>query len=176
MAVINQNNCNITNVEPLTLTCYSTNASNPEATDGEVTIGVFGGNAPYTYEWVNTNNTTNTLTGLGPGEYTVTVTDAYEDFSETITCTVGIDEFYLDKFIKCNDFNPNIYVFYDGTSLDGDQSKQASLEIREWFQNKSDNGFTGRLYEGVIGGTNGLDGTEQRTNGENWLWWATYPY
>jgi len=181
MAVVNRNNCNITNVEPLTLTCISTNASNPEATDGQVIIGAFGGNAPYTYEWDGTNNTTNTLTGLGPGEYTVTVTDAYGDFSETITCTVGIDQFYLDKFIKCNDFNPNIYVFYDGTSLDGNQSKQASLEIRNWFQTKSENGFTGKLYEGVIGGTNGQSGTiegvpQQKTNGENWLWWATYPY
>jgi len=178
MAVVYRNNCDITNVEPLSLFCIPNNASNPEANDGSVTVGVSGGNYPYTYEWEGTNNTTNTLTNLGPGNYTVTVTDAYGDFSETITCTVGLDEFYLDKFVKCNDFNPNIYVFYDGTSLNGNQSKEASVEIREWFGDKRDNGFTGRLYEGVIGGTNGQSGASglQRTNGENWLWWATYPY
>jgi len=80
MAVINQNNCNVTNVEPLTLTCFPTNASNPESNDGSVLVGAYGGNAPYTYEWEGTNNTTNTLTGLGPGNYTVTVTDTDRDW------------------------------------------------------------------------------------------------
>jgi len=178
MAVINQNNCNITNVQPLTLSCFPNNASNPEATDGSVIVGAFGGNAPYTYEWEGTNNTTNTLTGLGPGDYTVTVTDAYGDFSETITCTVGVDEFYLDRFIKCNDFNPNIYVFYDGTSMAGTEAETASKQIRAWFKDKTDNGFTGNLYEGVVGGSNGITSTDNdsRSVGENWLWWSTYPY
>ncbi len=43
--------------------------------DGEVTANPSGGDAPYTYLWSNTQ-TTQTITGLVSGQYTVTINDA----------------------------------------------------------------------------------------------------
>src|SRR5690606_11596572 len=42
---------------------------------GAIEITVSGGTQPYTYEWSN-GATTATISGLIPGSYTVTVTDA----------------------------------------------------------------------------------------------------
>ena len=45
------------------------------ADDGSVTLAVSGGTAPYTYSWAD-GPTTQSRSGLSPGNYTVTVTDA----------------------------------------------------------------------------------------------------
>lgn len=168
MATITQNNCDISNLRPLEVVCNSTNASSPETQDGSIQLYINGGTSPYTVTW--TNGSSGTYIGnLQSGNYTATVTDYYGDYTKTITCTVGNNTFYLDEFVKCSDnFNPNIFVFYDGTSLDATKASQASESIRTWYQTKKSNGFGGLLYEGVIG-------LENR-NSENWLWWATYPY
>lgn len=42
--------------------------------DGSVGVNVFNGTSPYTYDWSN-GDMTQTITGLGAGTYTVTVTD-----------------------------------------------------------------------------------------------------
>lgn len=168
MTQITQNNCNISSLRPLEVTCNPTNASSPEAQDGSIQLFINGGTSPYTVSW--TNGSQGTYIGnLQAGNYTATVTDYYGDYTKTITCTVGNNTFYIDEFIKCSDsFNPNIYVFYDGASLDTTLTLQASESIRSWYQTKKNNGFGGLLYEGVIG--------KHTSNGENWLWWATYPY
>jgi len=58
-------------------------------TNGEITISVTGGQAPYTYQWTpNVGNTAN-LTGLGAGSYSVLVTD---DLGCTATETFNITE------------------------------------------------------------------------------------
>ena len=46
------------------------------ADDGAITVTVSGGNMPYTYSWSNTPATTQNISGLAPGTYTLTVTDA----------------------------------------------------------------------------------------------------
>lgn len=168
MAQIFENNCNTTNLRPLQVICNSNNASNPESQDGSIQLFINGGTSPYTVSWTNGSQGTY-IDNLQSGNYTATVTDYYGDYTETITCVVGNNSFYLDEFVKCSDsFNPNIFVFYDGTSLDATKATQASESIRSWYQTKKINGFGGLLYEGVIG-------LENR-NSENWLWWATYPY
>jgi hypothetical protein len=168
MAQILENNCNTTNLRPLEVICNPTNATNPETQDGSIQLFINGGTSPYTVSWENGSQGTY-LGNLQSGNYVATVTDFYGDYTKTVTCTVGNDSFYLDEFIKCSDsFNPNIFVFYDGTSLDATKASQASESIRSWYQTKKINGFGGLLYEGVIG-------LENR-NSENWLWWATYPY
>ncbi len=47
----------------------------PESLDGSATANPSGGTLPYTYAWSN-GETTQTVTGLAAGSYTVTVTDA----------------------------------------------------------------------------------------------------
>lgn len=75
-----------------------------------------------------------------------------------------------DKICKCdNVFNQNIYVFYDASTLSAATASAASQSVRTWFTAATEtSGFTGNLYEAMIG--KNLD------NGENWMWWSTYPY
>ena len=168
MSEINQNNCNVASLRPLEVICSPTNATNPETQDGSIQLFVYGGTSPYTVTWQNGGIGTY-IGNLQAGDYTATVTDYYGDYTKTVTCTVGNNTFYLDEFIKCEEeFNPNIFVFYDGTSLNYTTAAQASESIRTWYQTKKNNGFGGLLYEGVVG--------KENHNAENWLWWSTYPY
>jgi hypothetical protein len=75
-----------------------------------------------------------------------------------------------DKICKCdNVFNQNIYVFYDASTLSASTASAASQSIRVWFTGATaTSGFTGNLYESMIG--------KNSDNGENWMWWSTYPY
>ena len=62
------------------ITCYGAN-------DGVAEITVSGGTMPYTYMWSN-QETTSSVSGLAPGTYTVTVTDANGCYiMETVTIT-----------------------------------------------------------------------------------------
>ncbi|MCS6992025.1 MAG: gliding motility-associated C-terminal domain-containing protein [Chitinophagales bacterium] len=67
----------ITEPSELSVGTTFTNESSFGAKDGSATAQASGGTPPYSYEW-NTNppQTGTTATGLGPGEYIVTVTDA----------------------------------------------------------------------------------------------------
>ncbi|MCW5521206.1 cadherin-like domain-containing protein, partial [Aureitalea sp. L0-47] len=64
--------------EPATavnVTATSTNESGPGSGDGTATANPSGGTPPYTYSWSPGGQTTQTITGLTAGTYTVTVTD-----------------------------------------------------------------------------------------------------
>lgn len=55
--------------------------------DGTATALAAGGNPPYDYNWSN-GGTTNQVTGLGPGLYTITVTDnAFSSATNTVLIT-----------------------------------------------------------------------------------------
>ncbi len=72
------------------LTAGVTGYSDPAGatkSDGSISIEVNGGSLPYTYLW-NNGATTQNLSGLGGGTYTVTVTDAHK-------CTATIDSLAL---------------------------------------------------------------------------------
>jgi gliding motility-associated-like protein len=56
--------------------------------DGEATVNITGGKAPYTILWSN-DETSTTISGLGAGSYSVTVTD---DAGQEVTNTFNIDE------------------------------------------------------------------------------------
>jgi len=176
MAQITGNTCNIITISPMIVDCLVTNATNAITQDGSIQLIINGGEAPYTISWSN-GQQGNVLNNLSPGNYTATVTDYYGDYTIIKTCTVllqsqsdtGSYNPYLDKFFKCNDsYNPDVYVFYDGTTLDINKLSLSSETIRSWYNQKVLNGFGGQLYEGVIGGVN--------NNGKDWLWWSTYPY
>ncbi|MEW6467466.1 MAG: gliding motility-associated C-terminal domain-containing protein [Bacteroidota bacterium] len=59
------------------------------ASNGQATVNVIGGTAPYSYSWVPSSQTGQTGTGLAAGTYTVVVTDAN---GCTITPTVVIGQ------------------------------------------------------------------------------------
>lgn len=67
----------------------------PGATDGEATANVTGGTAPFTYAWSNGGNT-QTISNLGAGEYTVTVTDANGCEATDIVMIMEAPEFMFD--------------------------------------------------------------------------------
>ena len=58
-----------------TLTVSSTDETAAGANDGTATAAATGGSIPYTYSWSN-GGTTSSISGLAPGTYAVTVTDA----------------------------------------------------------------------------------------------------
>lgn len=68
---------NIVLGEPAVLVGNATvnNISCNGSADGSVFLAVSGGTGPYTYSW-NTGATTNNITGLSAGAYSVTITDA----------------------------------------------------------------------------------------------------
>ena len=68
-----------------------THATCPDSEDGSITIFISGGTPPYSYVWSTgatstTENITDSLSGLSPGDYTITVTDFNgNEVSETYT-------------------------------------------------------------------------------------------
>ena len=69
----------ITITEPstaLNVSATSTDESGPTTGDGTATANPSGGTPPYSYSWSPGGQTSQTITGLSAGTYTVTVTDA----------------------------------------------------------------------------------------------------
>lgn len=65
---VNSFNCTLTAaISATSVSCFGAN-------DGTATVNVSNGTPPYVYLW-NTGDTTAIITGLGPGNYTVSVTD-----------------------------------------------------------------------------------------------------
>jgi len=76
----------VTQPQPLALTASVTHCGCAAGTDGSIDLSVSGGTSPYTYSWSNAA-TTQDLTGLPTGTYTVTVTDA-NGCTKTLTTIV----------------------------------------------------------------------------------------
>jgi PKD repeat protein len=87
----------VTVVDPVEVTLDIVHETGTGASDGELTANVTGGVEPYIYNWGN-GETTNVITGLSAGEYTVTVTDAigcYAEASGEVT-VVNINEIEMN--------------------------------------------------------------------------------
>ena len=74
----------------LVATATATDETNTDLNDGTATVTATGGTGGYTYLWSN-DSTTQVITGLSPGDYFVTVTDANG-------CT-ATDSAYVNEFI-----------------------------------------------------------------------------
>ncbi len=88
----------------LKLTANSTNVKCNGASNGTATASAVGGTAPYTFKWSN-GDTNQNLTGLAPGTYGVTVTDAngcVKSQSVTVTQPNELVVLTSNSNVKCN--------------------------------------------------------------------------
>ena len=83
--------CSETVTDPNGPTCILTADSQPTCQNtmgGAISVSASGGSGGYTYQWINNVSTTANATGLGSGQYTVTVTDSNNC---STTCNVTLD-------------------------------------------------------------------------------------
>ncbi|MDZ7879361.1 MAG: T9SS type A sorting domain-containing protein [Saprospiraceae bacterium] len=96
----------ITQPSAVTATATST-ASSCGATNGSATVVAGGGTAPYTYAWTNGGSTA-TISNLGAGTYTVSVTDSKAcrtTRSVTISSSTNLDAAASVTNVRCNGAN-----------------------------------------------------------------------
>jgi hypothetical protein len=114
--VTDANGCNITNTitvtEPPLLTVTSVISNVTTTNNGAIDVTAGGGTPNYFYTWSNAA-TTEDLTGLLPGTYTVTVTDANgcnTVLANNVLNVVGLNDESLDLGLKIYP-NPNSGTF-----------------------------------------------------------------
>lgn len=98
--------------EPLILTSKinQTNVSSFQGSDGSATISPIGGTAPYTFVWFPSGETTNTVSNLTAGSYSVTITDSKgcsENKTVLITqppAAITISTVFIDN-VSCKGLN-----------------------------------------------------------------------
>jgi hypothetical protein len=101
--------------------CASTPTSGTNVCDGSVSVTALGGTAPYTYQWANAGGmfTTNTLSNLCVGTYSVTVIDA-NGCSGTSAATVVVDSTVLNPcagfFVNCSSIDATGATACDGSA------------------------------------------------------------
>ncbi|MBL4709345.1 MAG: choice-of-anchor D domain-containing protein, partial [Flavobacteriales bacterium] len=107
VSISDANGCTSTSsstiTQPVALIAITTLDSNDLGTGGGATASATGGTAPYNYIWSNAA-TTATITGVGAGTYTVSITDnnGCTD-SEQITIIAGpVPTVVIDSTVSCN--------------------------------------------------------------------------
>ncbi|MBV7530653.1 gliding motility-associated C-terminal domain-containing protein [Chitinophaga sp. sic0106] len=101
----------VTVTEPAALDATITyhNTTGAGNSDGAATAHPTGGTAPYTYSWSPSGGTGATASGLAPGTYTCTVTDANGcTTTETVTITdsgTGLGAYTNQSDVSCNGAN-----------------------------------------------------------------------
>jgi len=104
----------ITQAAPLMVTPSVTNTTTSTSCDGGSMANPTGGTAPYTYLWTPGNQTTASIIGQCPGNYSVCVTDAQGcstcDTSTIIIGVTGISEIAFENTIHISP-NPSTGLF-----------------------------------------------------------------
>ncbi len=116
VSIVDGNNCpavlsvSISQPTLLYANTSSTGVTALGATDGTATANPSGGNPTYSYQWSN-NTTTQSIAGLSPGSYTVTVTDAN---GCTSTQTAFVSGFNCDLSASITSVDLSCYGGLDG--------------------------------------------------------------
>ena len=89
-----KNECGVITILPMNVECVVSKPTSFESTDGEVSVLITGGTAPYTITWYYDNNISISpaIDGLGNGSYTATTVDYWGDYSSTTVCTIFTDK------------------------------------------------------------------------------------
>ncbi len=99
--------------ETASITCFNDN-------NGSLTATATNGTAPFNYDW-NTTSTTNVISNLGAGNYTITVTDALGCIDSVTYQLQEPDVLQLDSFVSvgatCNLTNGMLTVYPTGGTL-----------------------------------------------------------
>jgi len=113
-----QNECGIVTILPMGVVCESSPPSVWGLEDGEVSVSITGGTAPYTVTWLNNGNVSPALQGVGNGSYTATTVDFYGDYTATTVCildtlkictfSASIEEYFVEE---CYDNGMSGYTF-----------------------------------------------------------------
>ncbi|MEZ4778799.1 MAG: Ig-like domain-containing protein [Flavobacteriaceae bacterium] len=148
----------ITITEPstaLNVTATATDESGPTTGDGTATANASGGTPPYTYLWNPGGQTTQTITGLSAGVYTVTVTDAH-GCTDTATVTVNPG--------TCQ--NLAVQASSTPATCNGDSDGTATANVTGGSGNFSyawSNGGTTQIITGLSAGTYSVTVTDNVT-------------
>ena len=102
-----QNECGIVTILPMSVVCESSPPSVWGLEDGEVSVSISGGTAPYTVTWLNNGNVSPALEMVGNGSYTATTVDFYGDYTVTVVCDIdtpkictfgaSIEEYFVEE-------------------------------------------------------------------------------
>lgn len=146
--VFQSQNINIALPPVIQSTVSVTNESAPNAHNGSIDLSVLGGAGPFTYHWSN-NFTTQDLSGLSGGTYTVTITDVNgctATTSATVSTNVGTEEaLVFQQFL----LSPNPTTGLASLSLKLNEAAPIRVEICD---------LTGRLiWEKSIRETSSLE-------------------
>ena len=74
--------------------CEVSQPTTSSSLDGEVSVSISGGTAPYITTWVWGDNNTNespAINEVGNGSYTATTVDYWGDFTATTVCTLYVE-------------------------------------------------------------------------------------
>lgn len=119
----------ISNPTALSVSTSSTDATCGTCPDGSTTATPSGGTSPYTYSWSPGGCTSANCTGLTPGVYTVTITDANgctQTAADTVGNSVGINTVFSDNKIA---FYPNPATSQVTIDFNAEKSSLIQLSI-----------------------------------------------
>ena len=81
------NECDVTTIFPMGVSCIVQNPSNDRSFDGAAALVITGGTPPYTIQW-EIDSFAPAIANIGVGEYSATVIDYYGDFTANTTCVL----------------------------------------------------------------------------------------
>ncbi|MBL0053422.1 MAG: SprB repeat-containing protein [Bacteroidetes bacterium] len=158
--------CSYTVTQPatLTLTLLSTNVSCAKGKDGTAGVSASGGTSPYSYLWSN-GKTTSTLSGIGAGTYTVTVTDSKgctKTGSVVITQPSVLAVLFTSTNVSCNG-GSNATITLTPTGGTPFASGPTPRYIFDWYNIP---------FGATINGTNNTQGVNQVLSGPAGMYWV----
>lgn len=129
----------------------ATSVSCPGMSDGSASVNIINGTPPYTYYW-STGDTTESISGLSPGEYDVTIIDGNFCLANMAFTIVNPDSLHLHAEITG--------VACDGSSL-GEVVLSAFGGTAPYTYEWSD-GYSGSIVTGLASGNYDVKVTDSR--------------